>query len=94
MTAPIETIKILALCTPEVSSMLKETDDDVELATDMEEPVCEGSEERNHQQEQHQHGITVICFGFLRIITKEITVRRLNNSLKLVLDVVSNTEQL
>ena len=74
MTAPIKTNRILALCTPEVSSTLKETDDDVEFATDMEEPVCEGSEEHNHQQERHPHGITVVYLGFLRIVTKEITV--------------------
>ena len=79
--------RILALRTPEVTSMLKETDNDVAFATDMEEPVCEGSEEHNHQQE-HPHGITVVFFGFLRIII------RLDNSLKLVLNVVSNTEQL
>ena len=46
----------MTLRTPEISSMLKETDDDVEFATDMEEPVCEGSEEHNHQQERHPHG--------------------------------------
>ena len=74
MTAPIKTNRIVALCTPEVSSTLKETDDDVEFATDMEEPVCEGSEEHNHQQERHQHGITDVVFGFLRIVTKETTV--------------------
>ena len=50
-----------------------EMDDDVELAMDMEEPVCEGSE-HNHQQERHQHGMTNVVFGFLRIVTKEITV--------------------
>ena len=71
----------MALCTPEVSrrmpevsSTLKETDDDVKFATDMEEPVYEGSEEHNYQQELHQHGITVIYFGFLKIVTKETTV--------------------
>ena len=53
---------------------VKETDDDVEFATDMEEPVCEGSEEHNHQQERHPHGITVVYLGFLRIIAKETTV--------------------
>ena len=74
MTAPIKTTRLLTLHTVEVSSMIKETDDDVEFATDMGEPVCEGSEEHNHQQERHQHGITVIYFGFLRIITKETTV--------------------
>ena len=74
MTVPIKTNRILALCTPEVSSMLKEMDDDVEFATDMEEPVCEGSEEYNHQQERHPHGITVVYLGFLRIVTKETTV--------------------
>ena len=76
-TIPIYTLLpycvILALRTPEVSSTLKETGDDVEFATDMEEPVCEGSEEHNHQQERHQHGITVIYFEFLRIIIKETT---------------------
>ena len=73
MTASIKTNRMLALCTPEVSNILKETDDDVEFATDMEEPVCEGSE-HNHQQEQHQHGITDVVFGFLKIVTKETTV--------------------
>ena len=73
--------------------MLKETDDDVEFATDMEEPVCKGREERNHQQERHPHGITVVYLGFLRIVAKENNCR-LDNSLKLVLDAVSNTEQL
>ena len=29
---------------------VKETVDDVEFATDMEEPVCEGSEEHNHPE--------------------------------------------
>ena len=71
---PIKTNRILALRMPEVSSMLKGTYDDVEFVTDMEEPVCEGSEEHNHQQERHQHGITFIYFGFLRIVTKETTV--------------------
>ena len=66
-------------------------DDDVEFATDMEEPVCEGSEEHNHQQERHPHGITVYL-GFLRIVARDNC--RLDNSLKLVLDAVSNTEQL
>ena len=74
MTAPIKTNRILALCKPEVFSTLKETDDDVEFAMDMEEPVCEGSEEHNHQQGRHPHGITVVYFGFLRIVTKETTV--------------------
>ena len=74
MTVPIKTNRILALRTPEVSSTLKETDDDVEFATDMEEPVCEGSEEHNNQQERHPHGITVVYLGFLRIVTKETTV--------------------
>ena len=73
---------------------VKETDDDVEFATDMEEPVCEGSEEHNHQQERHPHGITVVYLGFLRIVAKETTVGWIINSLKLVLDAVSNTEQL
>ena len=48
--------------------------DDVGFVTDMEEPVCEGSEERNHQQERHPHGITVVYLGFLRIFAKETTV--------------------
>ena len=39
----------MALRTPEVSITLKETDDDVRFATVMEEPVCEGSEDVNHQ---------------------------------------------
>ena len=74
MTAPIKTNRIMALRTPEVSRTLKEKDYDVEFATDMEEPVCEGSEGLKHQQERHQHGITVVYFGFLRIVTKETTV--------------------
>ena len=45
MTASIKTNRILALCTPEVSSTLKETDDDVEFVKDMEGPVCEESED-------------------------------------------------
>ena len=53
---------------------VKETVDDVEFATDMEEPVCEGSEEHNHQQERHPHRITVVYLGFLRIVAKETTV--------------------
>ena len=92
MTATIKTNRILALCTPEVSSMLQETDDDVEFATDMEEPVCEGSEEHDHQQERHPHRITDVYFGLLKIFTKETTVGWI--SLKLIVDVVSNTEQL
>ena len=74
MTVSIKTNRILALYTPEVSSTLKEMDDDVECATNVEEPVCEGSEEHDHQQERHQHGITFIYFEFLRIVTKETTV--------------------
>ena len=74
VTAPIKTNRILSLRTPEVSSTLKETDEDMEFVTDMEEPVCEGSEEHNHQQEQHPHGITVVYFGFLRIVTKETII--------------------
>ena len=38
----------MALHTPEVSSMLEETGDDVESATDMEEPVYEGSNADNY----------------------------------------------
>ena len=64
MTASIKTNRILALRMPEVSSTLKETDDDVEFATDMEDPVCEGSEEHYHQQERHPHGITVVTLDF------------------------------
>ena len=52
---------------------VKETDDDVEFATDMEEPVCEGSEEHNHQQERPPHIIRVVYLGFLRIVAKETT---------------------
>ena len=58
----------------ELPSTLKETGDDVEFAMDMEEPVCADSEEHNHQQERHPHGVTVVYFGFLRIVTKETTV--------------------
>ena len=65
----------------------------MEFATDMEEPVCERSEEHNHQQERHPHGITVVYLGFLRIVAKKDNCRQ-DNSLKLVLDAVSNTEQL
>ena len=93
MTASIKTNRMLAFYTPEVSSTLKETDDDVEFATDMEEPVCEGSE-RNHQQERHQHRITDVVFEFLRIVRHKGDYCRLDNSLKLILEVVSNTEQL
>ena len=64
----------------------------MKFATDMEEPVCEGSEEHNHQQERHPHGITVVYLEFLRIVARDNS--RLDNSLKLVLDAVSNTEQL
>ena len=46
----------------------------MEFATDMEEPVCVGSEEHNHQQERHPHGITIVYLGFLRIVAKETTV--------------------
>ena len=77
MTGPIKTNRILALCKPGCIQHAKETDDDVEFATDMEEPVCEGSEEHNHTTECHKRDY---C--------------RLNNSLKLVLGAVSNTEQL
>ena len=61
----------MALHTPEVSSMLKNTDDNVEFAMDMEEPVCDRSEDDNHQQERYPHGITVVYLGFL---TKKTTV--------------------
>ena len=73
---------------------VKETDDDVEFVTDMEETVCEGSEEHNHQQERHPHGITFVYLGFLRIVANKTTVGWIINSLKLVLDAVSNTKQL
>ena len=46
----------------------------MEFAKDMEETVCEGSEEHNHQRERHPHGITVVYLGFLRIVAKETTV--------------------
>ena len=64
MTAPVKTNRILALHTPEVSSMLKETDDDVEFVTDMEEPVCEGSEEHNHQQEDINTELQLFTLDF------------------------------
>ena len=52
MTAPIRTNRIMALHIPTSYQHAKEDmDDDVEFATDMEEPVCEGSEDDNHQQE-------------------------------------------
>ena len=60
----------------------KETDDDVEFATDMEEPVCEGCEEHNHQQERH---ITVVLPWISQNRLKRDNCR-LDNSL--------NTEQL
>ena len=53
----------------------------------------QGSEEHNHQQERQPHGITVVYLGFLRIVAKETTVGWII-VLKLVLDTVSNTEQL
>ena len=49
LTASTKTNRIMGLCAPEVSSMRKDMDDNIEFATDMEEPVCEVSED-NHQQ--------------------------------------------
>ena len=54
----IETNNIVGLCTPEVSSMLNNTDDNVEFVMDMEEPVSKESEDDNHQQQRHPHGCT------------------------------------
>ena len=62
----------MALCMPEVSSTLKETDDDVEFTTDMEEPVCSGTEEHNHQQERHPHGITEFTLDFSKYSQKRL----------------------
>ena len=59
----------MALCTPKVSSMLKNTDDKMEFSIDMEDPVCKGSKDDNHQQEQHSHGIRDVFFGHLKIFT-------------------------
>ena len=70
MTAPIRTNRIMALRTPTSIQHAKgDMDDDMEFATDMEEPVCEGSEDDNHQQERHPHGIMDVFFGFLEIFT-------------------------
>ena len=44
------------------------------ILTDMEEPVCEESEDDDHQQERLPHGITDVFFGFLKIFTKETTI--------------------
>ena len=48
----------MGLCTSEVSSMLRDTNDDVEFVMDMEEPVSKESEDENHQQDKHPHGFT------------------------------------
>ena len=46
----------MALLTPTSIQHAKgDMDDDVEFATDMEEPVYEGSEIDNHQQERYPH---------------------------------------
>ena len=82
----------MALHLPKVSSLLEEIDGDVEFATDMEEPVYEGREDDDHQQERHTHGITDVFFVFLKISTRDCC--RQNNSLNLFLDIISNTEQL
>ena len=51
MITSIKTTKIMALCMPEELGMLKDADDNVVFAMDTEEPVCEGSEDENHQEE-------------------------------------------
>ena len=66
---------------------VKETDDDVEFATDMEEPVCEGSEDITTNK---NYG----CLPWISQNSHKRDYCRLDNSLKPVLDVVSNTEQL
>ena len=72
MTVPIKkTSRIMKLRTPEVSSTLKETNDNVEFATDMEELVCEGSEEHN-QQERHPHGNTEFTSDFSKSSQKRL----------------------
>ena len=94
MTPPIKTNRILALRMPEVSSTLKEKDDDVQFATDMEEPVCEGSEEHNHAPTRTTSTRNKGCFLWISKSRHKRDYCRLDNSLKLVLEVVSNTEQL
>ena len=44
--------------------MLKDTKNSMEFTTDVEEPVCKGSENDNQQQEGHPHGITDFFFNF------------------------------
>ena len=48
LTASFKTNRIMALCMPEVSRMLKDMNDDVKFTSDMEDPVCEGSEDDYH----------------------------------------------
>ena len=64
----------------------------MEFATDMEEPVCEGSKEQPPTRKTSTRN-----YGCLPWISQNRRKRdncRLDNSLKLVLDTVSNTEQL
>ena len=81
----------MALHTSEVSSTLKEMDDDMEFAMDMEEPVCVRSEDENHQQERTSTR-NYECFLWISQNLHKRDYCRLDNSFKLFLD-VSNTEQ-
>ena len=55
---------------PKVSSILKNMDDEVKFVSDMEEPVCEGSVDDNHQQKQHPHKVRDAFFELLKVFTK------------------------
>ena len=48
MTMPTEINGIMALCTPKGLRMLEETDDNMQFATDVKEPVSEGSKDNNY----------------------------------------------
>ena len=65
----IKTNRIMILDMPKVSNVLQDRNDDVKFVMDMEEPVCEGSEDDNHLK-HYPHGITDVFFGFLEIFTK------------------------
>ena len=69
----IKTNEIMILHMPKVSNVLQDRYDDVKFVMDMEEPVCEGSEDDNHL-EHYPHRITDVFFGFLEIFIKETTV--------------------
>ena len=47
-----------------VFRMQEEIDVDMECAMDLEESVCEGSEDDRHQQEKHPYKITGVFFYF------------------------------